>query len=109
MPRCGRLLAPPRASCPRTRVSPSTPPDGRWPVGAQASGPDRISLSANLPTSLGSGSTTSVSVLARNDDRQDVPAAGPNAVTIDQRWSTAEGCTLQREEVGINELAAMPQ
>jgi hypothetical protein len=48
-------------------------------------------------------------VVVRNDDRQRVPSAGPNAVTIDQRWSTVGGRALEREELGINELAAMPQ
>jgi glycosyltransferase involved in cell wall biosynthesis len=71
--------------------------------------PPKLMLSAELPCRMVAGTVHRVIVEARNDGPRTISSDGPRAVTIGQRWSTTEGHTLGRVQLGLNELAAMPQ
>jgi hypothetical protein len=56
------------------------------------------------------GAVARIDVEVRNGERRrSVPATGPYAVTVGQRWSTNDGRSLERQELGLNEIAALPQ
>lgn len=69
----------------------------------------QLALSAWLPRRVVAGSVERLKVEVRNDGRRAILPDGVRAVTIGQRWSTAEGRRLGREELELNELAALPQ
>jgi hypothetical protein len=48
-------------------------------------------------------------VVVFNKAERAIPSAGPNAVVIGHRWVTPDGRMLEREQLGLNELAALPQ
>jgi glycosyltransferase involved in cell wall biosynthesis len=77
--------------------------------GSQESESLQLGLAACLPARMTVGSVSWVEVEIRNEGRRAVLPDGPRAVTIAQRWSTAEGGPLDRETLELNELAAMPQ
>jgi glycosyltransferase involved in cell wall biosynthesis len=77
--------------------------------GSRESDSPQLGLSTCLPARVTAGSVGWVEVEVRNEGRRTILPDGPRAVTIAQRWSTAEGEPLDREKLELNELAAMPQ
>jgi hypothetical protein len=84
-------------------------PDGRWPPGARKLGSRQIALSGRLPCRMFVGGAARVRIAVRNGEGGAVPSAGRFAVTLGQRWLTAEDVPLGPDELGLNDLAAMPQ
>jgi hypothetical protein len=78
-------------------------------VRSQALSPGRSVLCGSLPDRMYAGTVARVDVEIRNDERRSVPSAGPYAVTVGQRWSMSDGRPLEPDELGLNELAALPQ
>lgn len=76
---------------------------------AGAGEPARLVLSGRLPAGMVAGGVKHVRLDARNDGRRTIAAAGAHAVTIAQRWSTEDGRPLEREELALNDIAALPQ
>lgn len=71
--------------------------------------PARLTLSGSLPDRVGAGSVAYLILGVRNAGRRAFLPEGARAVTIGQRWRTASGHELGREELGLNELAAFQQ
>jgi glycosyltransferase involved in cell wall biosynthesis len=72
--------------------------------------PGGLALSGCVPDRMHAGAIARMDVEIRNDERgRSVPATGPYAVTVGQRWSTNDGRPLERRELGLNELATLPQ
>jgi hypothetical protein len=69
----------------------------------------QLDVSGDLPRDLHAGGVAIASVAVRNLGRRTVPATGPDAVTIAQRWWSLEGLPLQPSMFGTNELAALPR
>jgi abequosyltransferase len=69
----------------------------------------RVSLSASLPGRLAAGGVEEAKVEVRNDARRAILPDGARAVTLGQRWFTPDGRRLTREELGLNEVAFLPQ
>jgi hypothetical protein len=69
----------------------------------------RLAISGFLPARMVAGSVEAVQIEARNDGRRTILPEGPRGVTIGQRWLTDARRPLGREELGLNELAALPQ
>jgi glycosyltransferase involved in cell wall biosynthesis len=84
-------------------------PDGRWPARTPHIEQGHLSLSAELPGRLSAGSVAWIEVDLFNEANRVIPSAGPNAVLLGQRWVAADGQTVGREQLGLNELAALPQ
>jgi glycosyltransferase involved in cell wall biosynthesis len=70
---------------------------------------ERVSISADLPGSVLTGGVEQVTAEVHNDGRRAILPDGARAVTLGQRWFTADGRQLGREELGLNELAFLPQ
>ena len=84
-------------------------PTGGWLARRVTLRPAQLALSAQLPRRLSAGSVASTDVLVRNFGRRTVPDTGPDAMTIAQRWWTADGLPLEWTTLCTNELAAMPR
>jgi glycosyltransferase involved in cell wall biosynthesis len=84
-------------------------PAGAWLARRVTLRPAQLALSGQLPRHLSAGSVASTDVLVRNFGRRTVPATGPDAVTIAQRWWTADGLPLEWTMLCTNELAGMPR
>jgi hypothetical protein len=69
----------------------------------------RMELSGSMPRSVVAGSVTEVEVVVRNEGRRAVLAEGPRSLTIGQRWLTSAGRVIGSDEMGVNDLAALPQ
>lgn len=80
---------------------------GGWLAPRVTFRPGQLALSGELPRSLSAGSVASMDVLVRNAGPRRVPATGPDAVTIAQRWWSADGLPLQWAMLRTNELAGM--
>jgi hypothetical protein len=69
----------------------------------------QLVLSARLPDRLSVGSVASTVVAVRNLGPRTIPATGPDAMTIAQRWWTSEGIPLEWAKLHTNALAEMPR
>jgi hypothetical protein len=79
-------------------------------VERQGTAPAQLTLSVPcLSRRMVAGSVEWVEVEVRNDGQRAILPDGVRAVTIGQRWSTVEGRTLGRDELELNDLAALPQ
>jgi hypothetical protein len=83
--------------------------DGRQIGGRGAIGPARLTLSGPMPQRIVAGGVQEMQIELRNEGRQTILPEGPRGLTIGQRWSTQAGHSLGREELRLNELAALPQ
>jgi glycosyltransferase involved in cell wall biosynthesis len=79
----------------------------RWPRRREAERA-QLTLRGSLPCRIVAGGVEGVTVEVRNEGRRSILPDGPGVVTIGQRWRTA-GQVLGRHELGLNELAALPQ
>jgi Glycosyl transferase family 2 len=82
--------------------------EGSW-LRRRAGDLPKLTLSAQLPARMVAGSVQQVTVEAHNDDQRTILSEGARAVTIGQRWRKDEGRLLGPGELGLNELAALPQ
>jgi glycosyltransferase involved in cell wall biosynthesis len=69
----------------------------------------RLRISGELPRRIPAGSVVEVKLEVRNEGARAILPDGARSVAIAQRWSTAEGRPLGREELALNELAFLPQ
>ena len=80
---------------------------GGWLARRATFRPGQLVLSGQLPRRLSAGSVASMDVLMRNAGPGTVPTTGPDAVTIAQRWWSADGLPLEWARFRTNELAGM--
>jgi len=83
-------------------------PAGGWLARRVTLRTAQLTLSGQLPRRLLAGSVASVDVRLRNAGPRTVPATGPDAVSIAQRWWSADGVPLDWATFCANELAGMP-
>ena len=69
----------------------------------------QLALSGRLPRRLTAGGVAGIDVRMHNSGPCTVPATGPDAVTIAQRWWSTEGVPLDWADFRINELGTMPR
>jgi hypothetical protein len=79
-----------------------------WPRRRQVEAA-RLSIAVSLPERLLAGGVEEVNVQVRNEGRRAILPDGPRSVTLAQRWCTADDRQLGREQLGLNELAFLPQ
>jgi hypothetical protein len=89
----------------RTRHGPA----GGWLARRVTLRAGQLTLLAQMPRCLPAGSVTSVDVRLRNAGPRTVPVTGPDAVSIAQRWWSADGVPLDWAAFCTNELAGMPR
>ena len=81
--------------------------DGGWLVRRVRFRRGQLTLSGQLPRHLPAGGVASMDVRIRNAGPRTIPATGPDAVTIAQRWWGADGVPLQWAMLRTNKLAGM--
>jgi glycosyltransferase involved in cell wall biosynthesis len=84
-------------------------PAGGWLARKATLRTGQLVLSGQLPRRLVPGSVASINVRVQNAGPRTVPATGPDAVSLAQRWWSADGVPLDWATFCTNELAGMPQ
>jgi glycosyltransferase involved in cell wall biosynthesis len=84
-------------------------PDSHSRLATAAPDAASVSLVGSVPHRLQAGGAVEVTVTLENRGRRSVREAGPGAVTVGQRWFARDGRCLSATELGLNEVAALPQ